>query len=519
MTCLEYKERLVRQQQIESLVTIDETFTWLWSSSFYTWLQSSSPLFWISGKPASGKSTLMSYIVQNLKTLKTLEKAHGYKWQLIHHYFDFRAGESLGNNFEGLLRTLLFQLCEKDPDLSSRVPELMSFLAQPSETWLPSVNTLYQALRRAIEASVTRLLVLLDGLDEYDGNKVELVTLINTLGSQYVKFCLASRADPPFSHAFHGVPSFEMRELNTPGIRAFAAQTLQNFFSRSACFDDSALDNVAEDIAQRSRGVFLWVRFTIFELIDGFIRGEALDSKALRRRLEQVPQELQDIYSRIFCRGTQHDRETAGLVLLLVTSAQQELGLPRFHEAVSLLPRDLAPFRNSILNSFETHTMTGNTFKTAVLAATGGTIETYTSWSPNASSPLIRLSHRTVKSYLDIRGWRELLQDEFFPGLGHELWLRICVKVLPLIGPSTSRLPEGVGMGERTTDVDVHCLRKYVLLELTVHEWLFEHESQKSLFPSLSPILTLHFVEAHQKAHGSRGCSWCCSRLPSKLVH
>lgn len=40
------------------------------AQSFVPWLRSDSKLFWISGKPASGKSTLMKYIISNPKTLK-----------------------------------------------------------------------------------------------------------------------------------------------------------------------------------------------------------------------------------------------------------------------------------------------------------------------------------------------------------------------------------------------------------------------------------------------------------------
>jgi GTP1/Obg family GTP-binding protein len=50
------------------------------------WLQSESKMFWVSGKPASGKSTLMKYIITSPETLEYLEE-----WKpnvrLLHHFF------------------------------------------------------------------------------------------------------------------------------------------------------------------------------------------------------------------------------------------------------------------------------------------------------------------------------------------------------------------------------------------------------------------------------------------------
>ncbi|KFZ23237.1 hypothetical protein V502_02285 [Pseudogymnoascus sp. VKM F-4520 (FW-2644)] len=516
--CLEFKERFVRQQQIESLATIEETFTWLWSSPFVTWLQSSSPLFWISGNPASGKSVLMSHIAQNSKTLEILEQVHGPNWQVVYHFFDFRVGDSIGNNLEGLLRSFLLQLLQNNPNLLLLTPELRVFLAKDLVISRPSINAMHKASKQSIRACSTRLFVLLDGLDEYEGQKVELVTLINSLSSKDVRFCLASRADPPYPDALEGVPSFEMQRLNNPGIKAFTVQTLQNFFSHSKHYDHIALQVIADEIAQRSRGVFLWARFAIFELIDGLTRGETVDSAALRQRLEEVPQELRDIYSRIFCRGTQGDRETAGLILLLLTLVGSvENTVEMLREAVDLLPRNLVPFQTSILSSFDKDSMNDHAFQRAVLAATGGTIEIFNP-IPKSSKSLIRLSHRTVKSYLDLRGWQKLLGDNFYHGLGHYLWLQICSKTLRL----QKWKPQWSSLWEETRRhreaLDAPYFWNYALRQLPVHAMLFEEEVQKSSFQLLSSVLSTEFVGAHQLACGSGECEWCCLGLPWHLV-
>jgi len=52
------------------------TFEWIWQSGLSQWLESrsSSRVFWIAGKPGSGKSTLMKYIVDHDKLVGLLSK-------------------------------------------------------------------------------------------------------------------------------------------------------------------------------------------------------------------------------------------------------------------------------------------------------------------------------------------------------------------------------------------------------------------------------------------------------------
>lgn len=122
---------------------------------------------------------------------------------VVHFFFDLRVGDGIGNNFEGLLRSLLLQLCEKFPRAMSEIPALQSLLDRTPSTRASNLSTLgLNELRKAPidgpEAVPGQILILLDGLDEYAGEKAELVVFINALCSKGLKICLASRPDPPF---------------------------------------------------------------------------------------------------------------------------------------------------------------------------------------------------------------------------------------------------------------------------------------------------------------------------------
>jgi len=50
------------------------TLDWVWNSGLSSWLESGSGIFWIEGKPGSGKSTLMKYIVGRNEVVDILSK-------------------------------------------------------------------------------------------------------------------------------------------------------------------------------------------------------------------------------------------------------------------------------------------------------------------------------------------------------------------------------------------------------------------------------------------------------------
>lgn len=76
--------------------------------SFSNWLRSTDTFYWISGKPGSGKTTLVKSILEHPNTRAYLDI-----WQpgslIISHFF-WRPGTQLQQNIKGLLCSLLHQL-------------------------------------------------------------------------------------------------------------------------------------------------------------------------------------------------------------------------------------------------------------------------------------------------------------------------------------------------------------------------------------------------------------------------
>ncbi|KAF9881450.1 hypothetical protein CkaCkLH20_00596 [Colletotrichum karsti] len=112
---LSLKFTQIKERQNEILQAHKDTFEWMFDESsrvnFCSWLEKpSGGVFWITGKPGSGKSTLMKLILNHPKTLPLARKWSGSKPLVIARHFFWSVGSRLQRSQEGLLRTLLFQI-------------------------------------------------------------------------------------------------------------------------------------------------------------------------------------------------------------------------------------------------------------------------------------------------------------------------------------------------------------------------------------------------------------------------
>ncbi|KAF2728785.1 hypothetical protein EJ04DRAFT_87882 [Polyplosphaeria fusca] len=75
---------------------------------FVGWLQDDRPIYWINGKPGSGKSTLMRFLIHYGRTREILE--HRNPSMKISATFIWAAGSPMQRSLKGLLCALLHAL-------------------------------------------------------------------------------------------------------------------------------------------------------------------------------------------------------------------------------------------------------------------------------------------------------------------------------------------------------------------------------------------------------------------------
>ena len=329
MRDLDFAERRSREYQLQSLDTDQSSFGWVWDSAFAEWLSSSEPLFWLRGKPASGKSTLTQYLVRNDRTYSKLREYKNCEWLTIYFFFDFRGGKGINNNFEGLLRSLLVQLLDAMPELKECAP------TESSTYWHEA--RLRECLLSAFDHSSKGLCLFIDGLDEYEGDMLQLLRFLKK--PQIVgedsrtprKIYVSSRPEPVPSELLEGMPSLSMSEENGRGIHAYIQSTIKDMPSMIA--EDPQWRALCDGLVERADGVFLWARFALDELIQGFCKGESIDELSLR--LQSVPDELEGIYKRIVDRMEPQARNEAFVMLQIACSTPIDLFLQDFLVAMS----------------------------------------------------------------------------------------------------------------------------------------------------------------------------------------
>ncbi|KAL7937859.1 hypothetical protein V8C35DRAFT_290115 [Trichoderma chlorosporum] len=147
-------ERDRRLEQIEK--TFSHTFDWIFddrSAGLSKWLQDGQGVFWISGKPGSGKSTLMKLIVNDPRTGELLNRWTSKATMITAHFFFHHRGSPVQKSLSGLLRSILSQILEHKPELQQHLrPVLDARFIQLAKTNGLSLNpNLIGDLRKAWE--------------------------------------------------------------------------------------------------------------------------------------------------------------------------------------------------------------------------------------------------------------------------------------------------------------------------------------------------------------------------------
>jgi hypothetical protein len=218
---------------------------------------------------------------------------------VVVNFFFWRPGSELQKSIPGLLRSLLHQL------LRRRLSTIDALSAQDA-TLLYSDWTsarLISAFRKALtqyQDGNHCVFLLIDGLDEYDGDYLELLDVI--LGVDVlanVKTCVSSRPETALQARLSSYPSIRLEDLNYKDIREFVAIK----FQAHRCLHLDMVDRVA----RRAEGIFLWATLVSKDLVDGYTAHD--DKDTLRRRLETLPPGLRPLFDWFFSSIDRYNRE------------------------------------------------------------------------------------------------------------------------------------------------------------------------------------------------------------------
>ncbi|KAF2111130.1 hypothetical protein BDV96DRAFT_187039 [Lophiotrema nucula] len=287
----------------ESCLESDDEITR--ASHFLHWLSTESGIFWIAGKPGSGKSTLMKYVWQQYETKECLTAwAQGEEFYLAKFFF-WNGGTQIEKSLEGCLRSLLYELLGRSrvsvsSVFESRWKQLQRGLPNPN-TW--EVSELCSAIKKLIGTTETgpRYCFFIDGLDEFGDDPALVIEVMNELDAcPRVKLCLSSRPWNIFEDHFGHDPDRKLylQDLTWKDIWSYSEDLLYSRMVKARTPNpDQAAANLAEVIARKAEGVFLWVYLAVGTLCKGVTNGDS--AAILDARLQEFPSELDSFYRHI----------------------------------------------------------------------------------------------------------------------------------------------------------------------------------------------------------------------------
>ena len=338
---LAYKSMRDREEEVAE--AHGKTFEWIFepktnkrvNHKFTTWMKTDDlgSIYWISGKPGSGKSTLMRFLFGHPNTTAFLKSWAGDIPISKAGFFFWTSGSKEQRSQTGLLRYLLHQLLSEN---RAMMPKTFPHLWRKLQTLTTKERIklvfdwdepqLMHAFRSFIDVAVqhSKICLFVDGLDEFDGDFTELVEFFRDLGTgphgNRVKMCLASRPWAVFERSFQSsVPNLKLQELSYQDMYHYVADRLSADLKVGNCLKQNLglRKFLFEEIVSRADGVFLWVRIIVSKLLKDFQPGYGVGD--LLAIVRNQPTELDDLFQKLIFddQDTESLAETANIFQLI----------------------------------------------------------------------------------------------------------------------------------------------------------------------------------------------------------
>ncbi|KFY47630.1 hypothetical protein V495_01894 [Pseudogymnoascus sp. VKM F-4514 (FW-929)] len=424
----------------------DQTDENLPRANLATWLKTGKGQYWVSGKPGSGKSTLMKHLFDDRRTWQYLQD-----WAKtidpidaplhIATFFFWNSGTPEQKSQAGLLRALIYQILKQTPDLVPIVfpafwadvySKYLDRQERESKALVASKRWQLRELKMAMKLLVgqtqvpIKLFFLIDGLDEFEEDHEDLVIIfrdITHLSKGRSKICLSSRPWVIFEDSFRACAGLKMQNLTYKDIEIYVNERLYEnpAFQRLAEEEPEEMSELIRELVQKADGVFLWVRIVVKSLLSGIRNLDEMSD--LWRRLRLLPKELEPLYEHLMGRIEPIYMEWASKVFRIVQTSRgidEKTGTQRkiqLHDRLTLIVLYLAINDNCSLEDIrkmkpESIDSKCRTCAVQLTARCAGFLEISTSEDQETAAPTscVVFLHRTARDFLeDKTRWKKLL--------------------------------------------------------------------------------------------------------------
>ncbi len=247
----------------------------------------------------------MKFAMRDPRMTKLLTSDDMEQWALAAFFFHDRGSEKQ-KTLNGMLQELLRSILQQIPALSPYVLPSYIELVRSQRTRCPSwdFSSLKSALVSLFEQRHVkiRILLLLDALDEHQGDNDLLASLLKSLVDKSdnkcvrLKMCLASRSWTVFQQHFGSCPGFSIHDHTREDIMTYIRARLEPCGPQEMHqLGHDSMTPLADLVATRASGVFIWVRLVVDMLAKGIQDGTP--HRTLEDKVNKIPRELRDLYA------------------------------------------------------------------------------------------------------------------------------------------------------------------------------------------------------------------------------
>jgi len=248
---------------------------------------------------------------------------------VISFFFNAR-GSKLEKSTERMYRSLLLQLMGV-PNLQDPVTRISKKKRDRKDFSEWPINEVQDAFLSAVQALQKRgLICFIDALDECAEKEVRaMVEFLEELGKVavssggFLNICLSSRHYPHITIR-------KALELIVEGQDGHVTDIATYVGSKFYAPSSRQTDEIKAEILERASGVFLWVVLVVQMLNQAYDHGQI---HAMRRRLNEIPDELDDLFADILTRD-EESRDESILCLQWLLFAQRPLKRQELYFAI-----------------------------------------------------------------------------------------------------------------------------------------------------------------------------------------
>lgn len=379
------------------------------SEQFRKWhnredVSSHNGVLWVQGKPGTGKSTLMKHILEKCET------KFSEKHLIAAHFFNAR-----GDRFEqtplGMLRSILYQLVDKEPSIYEQFIPLFREKWQKHREWEWREEELKQFLLSETQRYSKPMLLLIDALDECSESYVrEVVHFLEDLSinaEAHLILCLSSRHYPNITMQKRLQLVVERTLQHDHDIKVYVGKRLTN-----------PDENIKRELLKNASGVFLWVVLVVEMLNKAHDEGKL---EAMRKRLNDIPRNLDEVFQDLLTKDNEEKQETV-FMLDFVLFARRLLRAEELYFATMthIHAQDTGPW--------DSEKLTQDVIRRRIIQSSRGLIEVR-----QGGTSTVQFIHKSVNDFLLRNKRLQLLDPSLSPniiGTSHERLESTCMAYL-----------------------------------------------------------------------------------------